>query len=179
MRLIMNFSCEMHHAWRGQGPAMRFLNQQRRRFIAAGTSQEQGRAVRTRGNGLGTEAGIENVSVTDGWLFYRIRQYAEAMHTAEHLAECQIQRTQIGLAGRGFAVVLMIMHMTFVRMCVMRATARVPGGVYQRALLRDEQSNNTQIMEKMPPHSEIINPRTDFAGGTIYLVTVSTASVSR
>jgi hypothetical protein len=165
----------------GAGMARRcvFLNQQRRRFIAAGTSQEQGRTARMRRNGLATEAGIENVSVTDGRLFYRIRQYAEAMHTTEHLAECQIQRTQIGLAGRDFAGALMIMHMTFVRMCVMRAAARVPGSVYQRALLRDEQSNNTQIMEKMPPHFEIINPRPDFAGGTIYLVSVSTASVSR
>lgn len=135
-----------------------------------------------RGYGLATEAGIENVSGNDDRLFRRTRQYAEAMHAAEHLAKCQIQRTQIGLACRGFAVLFMIiMHMAIavVRMRVVCAAARVPGGVYQCALLRDEQDNNTQIMKKMSPHSEIINPRPDFAGRTIYLVTVSTASVSR
>lgn len=134
-----------------------------------------------RGYDIATEAGIENVSGNDDWLFRQIRQYAEAMHAAEHLAECQIQRTQIGLAVRGFTVLFIIMHMavTVVRMRVACAAARVPGGMYQCALLRDEQDNNTQIMKKMSPHFAIISPRPDFAGGTIYFVTVNTASVSR
>ncbi len=66
------------------------------------------------------------------------------MHATEHLAECEIERTQAALAKRGFMTAVLIMYVTIVlgRCVPMRVAAGVPGGMNKRALLRNQQQEH-------------------------------------
>lgn len=105
-------------------------------------SQENGRTARQRGNSLGTEAGIEDVSGNDCRLFGGHRKRARTMHAAQHLSERQVERAQARLSRWRFTVVFVILCMAmmtkrFTR--VRRAAAGMPCRMRKRALLCNEQ----------------------------------------
>lgn len=72
------------------------------------------------------------------------------MHTTQHLPEREIKCAQAALSGWRFIITgvianiaLMVMH---TRVVCLRITARMPGGMYDSALLRYQQQQDTEIM---------------------------------
>ncbi len=131
-----------------------------------------------RGNGFGTKPGIKGVSRNGRGKFSGDRQRARSVHTTQHLPERKIERTQAALAEWRFtAALVMVMRVTFVDMRIVRVAARMPRRMHQRALLRNEQKDNAESVEKPARHHlPVFSPGKSQQD---YLATVTTASVSR
>jgi hypothetical protein len=130
-----------------------------------------------RGNGIGTEPGIKGVHSNGSRECGGNRRCAGAMHAAQHLSKCKIERAETRRTAGGFLPTRVIKRFRLMRA---RVATGVPGGMHNGALLRDQQQNYTEIMKYPARHDRALpafnagNPPTAH-----YFVTVSTASVSR
>ncbi len=125
-----------------------------------------------RGNGLGAEAGIENICGNGSRQFGNHRQRASAVHAAQYLAEGKMVIAQMLLCAGAVAMVTMVAMLTGIMtgmrtmiVCVAivpvvrivrvrRPASGMPCGVPQCTLLRDEQQEHTKIMEQSAWHGK-------------------------
>jgi hypothetical protein len=139
-----------------------------------------------RRNGFGTKPGIKGVCGNGRGKFGGNRQRTRTLYATQHLPESKIecaQTTLAAVAGRRFLIAVVPVVIMRMACACMRVAARMPCGVYERALLRNEQQDYAKIMEKPTRHCLSV-ARVQFGKITAglaedYLATVTTASVSR
>lgn len=128
-----------------------------------------------RGNGLGAEAGIENIRGNGSRQLGNHWQRGSAMHATQHLPERKMVIAQMLLRVGAVAMVAVVagitvgMRMLIVRIAIVpvvnilrivrmrRAACGMPCGVRQRALLRNQQQEHTKIMEQSAWHGRRTN----------------------
>ncbi len=125
------------------------------RYPSRSTSQEKGWTARERRNGFGTEPRVKRVDCNSRWKISGNESGTNTMHSAQHLAEREVESAQAAFPGWGFVAIIatirvplglgfMVMRERALCSCI---AARMPCGMRDSALLRHEQQDDTEIME--------------------------------